>query len=242
MQRMRRENGSAKHSSMTDYNTYIKSELNRLSEAEYGKFNQKLLPGIKNVIGVRLPALREIAQTLARGDWKSYLAAALDDSFEEIMIQGLTIGYVKASPEEITAALAAFIPKIDNWSVCDSTSAGMKIAKKQPAPFWEFITPLLEGAEFEVRFALVMMLNHFVVPDYIDEVLKRADFRPKGYYAQMALAWLVSVCYVKFPEKTEGFFKSCRLDDWTFNKSIQKIKESFRVDDAAKKRLDAMKR
>ena len=63
-----------------------------------------------------------------------------------------------------------------------------------------------------------------------------------GYYAKMAAAWAVSVCYVKYPEKTEEWLKESNLDDWTFNKSIQKIKESLRVSDAEKKRLEGMKR
>jgi hypothetical protein len=53
----------------------------------------------------------------------------------------------------------------------------------------------------------------------------------------MALAWLVSVAFVKFPEKTGRFLQECSLDDWTFAKSIQKIKESYRVSDEDKCRL-----
>ncbi|HJJ47958.1 MAG TPA: DNA alkylation repair protein [Methanocorpusculum sp.] len=225
-----------------DVNTRIKSELLRLSDTKFCKFNQKLLPGTKNVMGVRLPALREIAKELAKGDWKTYLSHASDDTFEEIMLQGLTIGYVKAPAEEMFSALHAFIPKIDNWSVCDSTAAGLKPAKKYPQEFWNFLIPYLSGTEFEIRFALVMFLDHFLVPEYIDAVLAKSDFNPDGYYAKMALAWLVSVCYVKFPEKTERFLKNCTLDDWTVDKSVQKIKESYRVSDEDKIRLQKMKR
>lgn len=35
---------------------------------------------------------------------------------------------------------------------------------------------------------------------------------------------------------------TCSLDDWTYNKSLQKIIESYRVSDAAKQEIRAMKR
>lgn len=227
---------------MQQINEQIKAELRHLSEPALCKFNQKLLPDTEHVLGVRIPALREMAKNLAGGDWKTYLSEASDDSFEEIMLQGLTIGYVKAEPEEILSALSAFIPKIDNWSVCDSTAAGIKYAKKYPEQFLSFLLPRLTGTEFSCRFALVMLLDHFINETYIDTVLSCADFRPDGYYAQMALAWLISVCYIKFPGKTKTFLQNCSLDDTTFNKSIQKIRESYRVSDEAKKQLAAMKR
>lgn len=58
----------------------------------------------------------------------------------------------------------------------------------------------------------------------------------------MGVAWAVSVCYIKFPERTHAWLESCSLDDWTFNKSLQKIVESYRVSDAAKQEIRAMKR
>ena len=78
---------------------------------------------------------------------------------------------------------------------------------------------------------------------YIDSVLEKIETAElPGYYAKMAAAWAVSVCYVKYPEKTEEWLASSKLDDWTFNKSIQKIKESYRVSAEDKNRLDSMKR
>ena len=58
----------------------------------------------------------------------------------------------------------------------------------------------------------------------------------------MAVAWAVSVCYVKFPEKTRAFLLNNELDDFTHNKSIQKIRESYRVSKAEKEELKGWKR
>ena len=58
----------------------------------------------------------------------------------------------------------------------------------------------------------------------------------------MAVAWAISVCYVKFPEKTMQFLKNNNLDDFTYNKALQKMLESYRVEDKVNKILRKMKR
>ena len=45
----------------------------------------------------------------------------------------------------------------------------------------------------------------------------------------MAIAWAISVCFVKFRDKTLDFLDVSNLDDFTYNKSLQKIRESNRV-------------
>lgn len=59
------------------------------------------------------------------------------------------------------------------------------------------------------------------------KTLEKVDGR--GYYNDMAIAWLISVAYVKFKDKTFDFIKNCNLTDFTLNKSISKINDSFRV-------------
>lgn len=221
----------------------VKSELEGLAEPEYQKFSASLLPGVENILGVRIPKLRVIAKRIAKENWKEFLEDAKDDSFEEILLQGLVIGYAKANPTEIITALDAFLPKIDNWSVCDSTAMTLKAAKDHPAYFGYAQSCIAEETEFSVRFGLVLMMSHFVSDEYIESVLETIENAElPGYYAKMAAAWAVSVCYVKYPERTEEWLSSANLDDWTFNKSIQKIKESLRVSEEDKARLDSMKR
>jgi 3-methyladenine DNA glycosylase AlkD len=109
---------------------------------------------------------------------------------------------------------------------------------------WDFIRPYLKSQkEFEIRFAVIMMLAHYITDNYIDEVLMLFDeVRHEGYYVKMGVAWAVSVCYVKYPVKTMAYLKACSLDDFTYNKSLQKILESYRVDQDSKALIRAMKR
>lgn len=222
----------------------LQEKLLSMADEKYKKFQSALIPGEDRMLGVRLPQLRSLAKEIAKEDWREYLAHAQDEYYEEIMLQGLVIGCAKAEPEEILKYTAQFVPKITNWGVCDSFCTGLKLAKKQPQMVWSFLLPYLKsGQEFQIRFAVIMMLAHFITDEYIDEVLACLDqIRHDGYYVKMGAAWAVSVCYVKYPEKTMAFLKHCSLDDFTFNKSLQKILESFRVDQDSKVLIRAMKR
>ena len=220
----------------------LRDQLLELCEPKYMKFTSALMPGVENVLGIRLPLLRKIAREIAAGDWRAYLAQAGGFYFEERMLQGMVISYARCGPAEKLEHVARFIPKIDSWAVCDCFCWRLKAAERQP--MWEFIRPRFRSeAEYEVRFAVVMALGNFVDQAHIEDLLQLLDgIRHEAYYARMGVAWAVSVCYIKFPERTHAWLESCSLDDWTFNKSLQKIVESYRVSDAAKQQIRVMKR
>ena len=117
----------------------LREQLLELTEPKYMKFTSALMPGVENVLGIRLPVLRSIAKEIAAGDWRAYLAEAEDFYFEERMLQGLVIGYARCEPAEKLAHVARFVPKIDNWAVCDCFCWRLRAAERQP--MWEFIQP-----------------------------------------------------------------------------------------------------
>lgn len=222
----------------------IREELFTLSEEKYQKFSSSLIPGITNLIGVRIPEIRKIAKKIAKEDPLGYLLVAEDTYFEEIMLQGLVIGAMKSDIETVLFQVEQFVPKIDNWSVCDSFSNSLKIAKKHREEVWKFLIPYWHSEkEYEVRFAVVMMLFHFVTEEYLERLFEAFnEIKVPAYYVKMAVAWAVSVCFVKFPEVTMQFLKQNELDDETFNKSIQKIRESRQVSQEKKKAVSMLKR
>jgi Predicted DNA alkylation repair enzyme len=215
-----------------------------MADEEYRKFTSSLIPNVDNILGVRLPELRKLAKNIAKGDWRTYLAQADNRYFEETMLQGLVIGYAKTDIEERLRYVADFVPRIDNWSVCDSFCTGLKFTKNHRSLMWDFLQPYLSSdKEYEIRFGVVMLLLYFVEDEYIERVLQWMDrIRHEGYYVKMAVAWAISVCYVKYPEPTMAFLKNNTLDDFTYNKALQKIIESLRVDSGTKHVLRSMKR
>jgi Predicted DNA alkylation repair enzyme len=224
----------------------IRQQLAELADEPYRRFMSSLIPniGTDTIIGVRLPALRKLAKAIARDDWRAYLRQTDSRYFEETMLQGMVIGYAKADLEEILRHTADFVPRIDNWAVCDSFCNGLKIAKDHKRRVWDFLQPYLASdREYEIRFGVVMLLSYFVDDEHLDRVLQWFDrIRHDGYYVKMAVAWAVSVCYVHHPERTMAYLRDNRLDDFTYNKAIQKIIESLRVDPETKAMLRGMKR
>jgi 3-methyladenine DNA glycosylase AlkD len=222
----------------------VKARLKALAQEEYRKFTSALIPGDDVILGVRLPLIRSLAKEIAKRDWREYLAAAEDEYFEETMLQGFVIGLVKIDAEERLRLIAGFVPKIRNWSVCDSFCAGLKFTEKNKELVWMFLQPYLSSEkEFDLRFAVVMLMDYFIEEKYIDRILKLFDdVRHDGYYVKMAVAWALSVCYVKFPEKTMAYLQHNELDDFTYNKALQKIIESNRVDSGTKDLMRGMKR
>lgn len=222
----------------------IRKQIFELIDIDYQKFSAALIPNINNVLGVRLPELRKIAKKIVKDDWRTYLETAKDEYFEEIMLQGMVIGYVKTDIEELLLYVASFVPKIDNWSVCDSFCTGLKCTKENKDRVWEFLQPYLSSKkEYEIRFGVVMLLDYYIETEYIERVLNILDrVKHEGFYAKMAVAWAISFCYVRFPELTMKYLRNNTLDDFTYNKALQKITESNRVDKETKSLIRSMKR
>lgn len=222
----------------------LKEQLIELAEPGYQVFSAALIPNINNVLGVRLPELRKTAKKMVKGNWADYFAQSQTDWFEEVMVHGMIIGYLKADIDEVLHHVAAFVPSIDNWSVCDSFCSGLKVTLDHKERVWEFLQPYFEsGNEYDLRFAVVMLLNYYVEDFYLDAVLEKLDgIKHQGYYVKMAVAWAISICFIKMPEPTMAYLKSNSLDKETFNKALQKITESYRVDQETKCIIRSMKR
>ena len=222
----------------------LRDKLFELSDDKFKTFHSRLCPNTDNIIGVRLPLLRQLAKEIAKGDWRNFLSNSKEEYYEEILINGLVIAYAKCDVEERLNYIESFVPKIDNWAICDSFCNTLKFVNKNKEIMWEFIQPYLKTYnEFEIRFAVVIILNYYITEDYIDLVLKTLDnIKHDGYYVKMAVAWAISMCFIKFEEKTMAYLKDNSLDDFTYNKSLQKICESLRIDKNTKELIKSMKR
>ena len=240
----------------SNLNQIIRDKLISLADDKYRNFASKLLPGTKNILGVQIPKLRKIAKEIAKQDWKTYLQQFnqiynknnLNNNcyFEEIMLQGLVIGCIKTDITTIIEYLPEFVKKIDNWSVCDSFCFNLKITEKNPScsnHIYNFILPYFESKkEFEIRFAVVMLLRWFNKEELISQNLNLLNsiwFINKNnlnknnfdnYYSKMAVAWAISVFFATSPTKISQYLTKNKnnnsFDQFVLNKALQKIKES----------------
>ena len=226
-------------------NIEIKRRLEGLSDKKYKEFHSSLCPNINEIIGVRVPDLRNLAKEIVKAsDVEEYLKNALDDTYEERLLQGMVLGLWKTDMKNFVKYLEDFIPKINSWAVCDVSVAGFKIIKKNKEYMWNYIKYYLTSEEeFKLRCAIVMLLDYYITEEYIDKVLTILNsIRSGAYYVKMAVAWTLQVAFVKFPEKTMNLLKNNNIDDWTYNKALQKIVESYRVDKDTKEQIKKMKR
>ena len=217
-----------------------RTRLLGLVDEKYRLFHEKLIPGeALPVLGVRSPDLKKLAAEIAKEDAEGYLASARDESYEEVLLQGLVTAKLKGSYGELLPHIRRYVGKISNWALCDSFCTALKLAKKQPSEFFALAEEYCgKEGEYEVRFGAVMLLAHFVDAAHIDRVLALlTGIRHEGYYVKMAVAWALSICYIRFPEKTEACLRSGKFDEFTLRKSVQKIRESYRVDQRDKDRL-----
>ena len=197
------------------------------------------------MLGIRIPQLRKLAQQIIKEASLEECIQSIDDKyFEEIILQGLVIAYGKDTFENKKSKIKEFIPKIDSWAICDTFVPTLKIKDRELENAWEFILNYINSdKEFEVRFAVIMMMDYFIIDKYVDNVIGLLDnVKNNGYYAKMGIAWCLAEIGVKYNEKLLKYLKGKNnLDKFTYNKTLQKMIESYRISKEQKIILKGMK-
>jgi len=205
--------------------------LQALSDEKYAAFSGKLLPGCKNILGVRLPLLHKAAKQICDDDWRENLAHGLKGgTFEETMLRGFVIAASECGWREKKRLMQSFVAEIDNWSVCDSFCASFKIAitkRRELLPVLKRY--ILSDLEFDVRFAAVMLMTYYLDEEYIDTALCLLSLaRHQGYYAATGVAWALSAAFFARPAQVACLLRSNEFDARMVAKTKEKIRQSKR--------------
>lgn len=217
----------------------IKEELFELKEDGYKIFTENLNPGIGNILGVRIPHLRKIAKKLSKEDWKFYFNEIDDQYFEEYMLKGMVLGYAKEDFTILKPYIKSFVGEIYSWSICDSFCSSLKKqVTDNKEEFFNFISPYFKSDKlYEIRFALVICLQYYIDEEYIDRVLNYvSELENNDYYVEMALAWLLSYVYMYDEELGYDYIDKSNFNSSIRAKSVQKIRDSFRVSKEGKEK------
>lgn len=111
---------------------------------------------------------------------------------------------------------------------------------------WEWLEKYYRSdREFEVRFAIVMSMCHFLEKDWLAHIFNsiealdfdniRSDYPEtavKGaspYYVRMGVAWLLATALAKYPEETRNFVNRSTLPENVIRLYKRKARESFRT-------------
>ena len=205
---------------------------------------------IKNIktttFGISIPELRKFAKKIAKEDYKEFLDKNSFETFELKLLHAFVIGYAKDNIKTLLNYFDKFVPYVDDWATNDSLCQSFKITRKYPEIVWNYLMQYKNSKqEFESRIVSVMLLSHYLNDKYIFKVIRVLDsLNADKYYAQMGIAWALATVMGKYPKLCFEYLKSddCNLNKSTYNKTIQKIKESFRVSEEIKKAVISLKR
>ena len=223
------------------YNEFI-DYLFDIRDIKYRDFHSKLGVG-NNVIGIRTPILKKIVKDISKGNYMDFLELLREDYYEEITLYGLIVCNIKDFDDSIKY-LDIYKYRINNWSSCDLFCSSYKIINKYKDYYWKYINDNISSDNLWIRRSCFVLINSYYVEDkYLDDIFMLCDkYNTNEYYVQMAVAWLICICFIKYRDRTMDYIKNNKLDNFTHNKAIQKIRESYRVDCKDKDILNKLKR
>ena len=209
----------------------IREALFQLRDEEYRAFQAKLIPTVNPdaIIGVRTPALRGLAKQLYRAnEAEAFLADLPHRYYDENQLHAFVLSETRDF-ECCVGEVCRFLPFVDNWATCDQLSP--KAFKKHRHRLPEYVRRwLASGHVYTVRFAIGVLMTHFLdedfKPEYLDWVARTCS---DEYYINMMVAWYFATALAKQYESALPYIEGCRLDPWTHNKTIQKCVESYRI-------------
>lgn len=222
----------------------IRKELKKLQDKGYREMQVTIIPSLEadSIIGVRTPALRQLAKEFAkREDISEFLSDLPHKFFEENQLHAFILSGMKDA-ESCIRLVDEFLPYVDNWATCDQMSP--KVFKKHKQLLLEYVDKWIRSEHTYVkRFAIGMLMEHFLDEDFKTSYLtKVSKIRSEEYYVNMMIAWYFATALAKQYEDTLPFIEKQKLDKWTHNKSIQKAVESYRITPEQKEYLKTLKR
>ena len=213
----------------------------------------------ENVIGVRMPALRQLAKRIAQTpdkitqtpgktaqpiDKEAFINAVPHTYYEEKTLCGLLI-CEETDLGKTIALLDRWLPEVDNWATCDVVKprAFRKAMKSEPQNLLSHCLRWTKSTEpFTIRFGINMLMTYFLDDRFCPTLLERvAKIANDHYYVRMGVAWYFATALAKQYEATVPYLKQHLLPDWTHRKTIQKAVESFRISDSRKAYLKTLR-
>ena len=212
-----------------DYQNFL-SYLNDQQDLKYRDFHKSLLNADVNLIGIRTPKLKKIAKEISLGNYDNFIKLNTHKYYEETIIHALVISNLK-DINIVINYIDNFLNYIDNWATCDILCGSLKIVNKNKEIFFNYIKNKIKNHNPWIkRFCFVLLLDYFLEDKYIKEIFNLTNkYNTKDYYVNMAIAWLISIAYIKNKNATINYLKNNKLDNFTHNKAIQKIRESTRI-------------
>ena len=224
----------------------LRRELEMLAEPALEEFQKRIVSDTQYpMLCVRVPNMRAIAKRCAKGDWQQLVADCTYAYYEEVITVGLAVAYAKAPlADRLLVLQERLIPRMDSWAMTDTIVPTLKIKEAESPLAWEFAMQCIDAEpEYTRRFGIVMLMDYFLTEEYIPLVEEKIrKLRDDRYYVRMAAAWLLAEMGVHDFPRVQGLLESGCLDGFTHNKTIQKLRESYRITPEQKAAAAALRR
>ncbi len=221
----------------------IRDELVLMGDDAYRAFMAPLIPTVdpEALIGIRTPELRAFAREITRrGDARAFLDDLPHRYFEEDQLHAFIVSGIR-DYETCAEEVDRFLPHVNNWATCDQMSPTV-FKKHHPELLERIGIWLASGETYTVRFALGMLMQHFLDGDFDPEYLDMAaGVRSEEYYVRMMTAWYFATALSKQYDAALPFMAPGRLEEWTRRKAIRKALESRRIPEDRKEHLKSLR-
>lgn len=219
--------------------------LHNVAQLDYAAFQKRIASDTAYpILGVRMPVLRKLAKQAAANGWQSFLRTAGFESYEEVMLCGLLIAYAPVELSRKLPVLRQYLPMLDSWALTDSIAPTLTVSFQELELLWQFSQECIADTHtYSVRFGIVLMLRFFLTEDRIPQVaacLTAID--TEEYYIRMAVAWCLAEMAVYDYAIVENILQNNLLDKFTHQKTIQKMRESFRFTKEQKAAIGLLRR
>lgn len=219
-------------------------KLYKLQDNKYADFQSKFVPTIlrEKFIGVRVPQLRKLAKELIKeDDIENFLKDLPHHYYEENLLHALIISEIN-DYDNCIEEINKFLPFVDNWAVCDGMSP--KVFKNNRDRLIKDIRIWVDSDHlYTCRFALKILMSHFLDEDYKKEYLEiPANVKTDEYYLEMMVAWFFATALAKQWDDGIIYLEDNFLSESIHNKIIQKARESRRITEEEKGYLKELRR
>lgn len=216
--------------------------LEKYIDPSYREFNRKLIPGVENVLGIRIPVLRNIVKKMSEEEREVFLNS-LPHNYHEENIMHMIIITEEKDFDKAKEMLLNFLPYVDNWQVSDVGIPKSFKDTKDREDLLEFVKILIskEGTYFK-RYGIFILMKLFLDDFYNKEVLDMvANIKSEEYYVNMMRAWFFQEAMVKRYDDSIKYLEEKKLDRFTHLKTISKCVDSRKIDEKTKLYLKSLR-
>ena len=223
---------------IADFEKYL---LTLSKGKEKGAWEKRIVNTQLPCIAVPSPAVNKIVQAIAKGNYLEFIDHWLWNNYTETAINGKLICKIKDF-NMFAWYLTEYANRADNWATCDCLI--FKINERNKDHYFALAVDLIKSEKpFVKRVGLNIVMALLNFAEYLGSIFAILNsFKDEeNYYVNMMVAWLVSVCFVKYRDETLQFLETHNLNKFTINKAISKCHDSFRVAAADKELLKSFR-